>query len=271
MTAMTSEERKALRRLKELGWDDAPKLLRQWCPKGFARLLKRYQRMHGIKADGKLGPITKRSLEALRVCGLPEQMGVGRSCKWPHLDVTWAIASTVPSFSLSQRKEIFAEAAARWNAVCGIRLTYTANTKTANIVVHGVRLDGPSGVLADMQLPCNARQNSQIRGRTDTSERWKYFDGPGANGELDLARTDAHELGHAMGIPHIKPGNLLQPMWDQNIWTPQAGDIEEAVARYGKGEQTPDTPKEGGQPADPDRIQTIQIQYLGQKPFAVKY
>lgn len=273
---MEAPPRTILRRLKQLGYHEAATLLKEFDPRGFAKLVRKYQRRHHLKPDGQIGSITRRHLELPRICGVAEQLNLGRTCKWPMKTVSLAVASSVPGMSLSTRKDILWQAAQRWNGLSGFEWVWSTNPKTAHVLVHGVKLDGPSGVLADMQLPCGARANTQLRGRTDTSERWKVYDGPGTPGELDLTRTDAHELGHAMGIPHIDAGNLMQALWDRNIWMPQAGDVAFLVKLYGR----PKNPQPQPQPqppsgpvgtGEPDRVQVLTVKWLGQPPFSITH
>jgi hypothetical protein len=46
-----------------------------------------------------------------------------------------------------------------------------------------------------------------------------------------------HELGHALGLPHLNAGNLMAPYYDPDVTAPQKGDIEEIVKLYGKRTQ----------------------------------
>ncbi|NIQ12984.1 MAG: matrixin family metalloprotease, partial [Candidatus Dadabacteria bacterium] len=93
----------------------------------------------------------------------------------------------------------------------------------------------------------------------DTTENWVVLNHPPSN-RIDIVRVACHEIGHVIGIPHIGAGNLMAPHYSQQIRDPQAGDISEAVSRYGRPlptpepEPTPDpTPEPGPTPTpDPD-------------------
>jgi hypothetical protein len=103
-------------------------------------------------------------------------------------------------------------------------------------------MDGQNGVLAESQLANG--QSGQKWQRYDSGERWVNAERPN-NFEIDLARVACHEIGHFIGIPHISQGNLLQPTYDVRIRKPQAGDIREAQARYGKPSPTAPPPPGG--------------------------
>lgn len=225
-TPSTQEASRIVRTLADLGWETAAAWRkRRYKPteSELKALVRQYQRFHGLKADGKFGPVTHRSTQALRFCGLPEQMA-STKCRWNKPVVKWHVAQTLPGVSLADRRQSYQIACERWMTGIGLVLEYTSNARTADILVTTYRMDGPSGVLADMQLPCGQRQ---IKQRTDSSEPWRIYDGPPqVNGYIDLTRVDTHELGHGLGLPHLEHGNLMQPMYDSRIWLPQPGDFE---------------------------------------------
>ena len=63
------------------------------------------------------------------------------------------------------------------------------------------------------------------------------------------------ELGHAIGISHIGPGNLMAPTYSSTINKPQSGDIQEAIARYGPPRVQPSEPD----PTDDETMVLISI------------
>lgn len=174
-----------------------------------------------------------------RICGVSDAIGQGGDCRWPDGDVSWTIVSVIPGFTFEAMKAVVQTAFDRLAAVCGIVPRYTDTARTARIVINAASMDGPSGVLADSMLPCgNTRQCVQ---RYDSGEKWTIDDGPAA-GRIDLTRVVAHELGHACGISHIGPGNLMSPTYSQTIIGPQAGDIAELRRRYGPPKSRPIPP-----------------------------
>jgi hypothetical protein len=51
-----------------------------------------------------------------------------------------------------------------------------------------------------------------------------------------------HEIGHAIGLDHLSRGNIMQPTAAGDIVRPMAGDIEQAVLRYGQPGPKPPQP-----------------------------
>lgn len=136
----------------------------------------------------------------------------------------------------------FKDAATQWfkeiSDCCDRQFEYTANPRLANILYTVQRLDGRSGVLADMQIPVgNVTPDTQLTGRFDDSEGYTLSATPG-QGEIGLYPVGLHETEHAMGLGH-KPANVASPALIAPIYNPlirnlQAADIAELQRRYGK-------------------------------------
>lgn len=127
-----------------------------------------------------------------------------------------------------------------------LKLVYNPNGKTANIVCTAVPMDGPSGVLADHQLPMgNMNSGAQLLGRFDSRENW-VLSRTAVQGAIDWERTDKHEFGHAMGFGHgavVKSDPaMLEPSYSWSIFMYQPRDIIEWQARYGVAE-VPSSPQ----------------------------
>lgn len=183
-----------------------------------------------------------------RICGLPDVIAIQRDgrCLWPFKNLKVTFNNTVAKFSVEQIKQAFEEACKRWSDVCDLRFTVEFSTSVSNSNIHatfGV-IDGRSNTLAWSELPCGSSR--LLYQKYDSAENWEIYLNANANpsGNIDLVRVMCHELGHAIGIPHISNGNLMQPSYSPRIGKPQSGDIREAVARYG----TPRSPAPPPQP-----------------------
>ena len=190
------------------------------------------------------------SYDGKRVCAF-EQTSEARSglCKWDMSPpvVGWfshISNGELGSLSAAGVKASIQEACSRWEAICGIRFFMASSAREAHIVIGaGIRGEGPGGTLAWSELPCGP--DRQLQQQYDRRERWVIADNaPGS--KIDLTRVVCHEIGHAIGLPHIGSGNLLAPTYSSRIIKPQAGDIVEAQARYGKPQSNPEPepPKE---------------------------
>ena len=213
---------------------------------------------HGLEPNGWPGPDVERVLNAPRMCQLPDVMPVGeRLCKWnlPENIVTWHATGTVPGVTMDDHKAAVHTAMGYWNAVCGIKLTYSDNPRTCNIIITSGQIDRAGGTLAWSELPCgNPRMVTQ---KYDSAESWCVDESPPPQ-RIDLVRVVAHEGAHAIGISHIASGNLLAPMYNPQIRRPQPGDIAEAVSRYGR--RSPDLPSP---PTVDTGKKTITIEVVG--------
>lgn len=192
-----------------------------------------YQRFHGLVPDGVVGPVTRRSLDAIRFCKLPDRMELGGSvCRWGKRLLRYGFSGTLPGIEVEDMRRAFQIAWDRWTAVCDIRAEHIGTSgDPADVVIGTGPIDGGSGTLAYSELPCGSRDR-QLQQKYDTGEAWVIADNVPAY-RIDLTRVACHEIGHVIGIPHIGTGNLMAPTYSTRIHAPQPGDIAEAQARYG--------------------------------------
>jgi hypothetical protein len=193
-----------------------------------------YQNYHGLDLDGWAGPVTERSLLAPRFCALPDVMPLQQNlCKWPgkNPEIAWCLAGHPPGMDEQAVKDTFMWVFASWAKVCAIRPTFTTDQGEANVLINFGPIDRAGGTLAWSELPCgsNPRFCKQL---FDSGEPWVFSAKP-PRFQMDLGATGAHEVGHVLGLPHLQQGNLLQPMYQEGLREPQAGDIQEVQARYG--------------------------------------
>ena len=232
-----------VRRLYELGFLHDRSLLcaYQHPPQDVARSIWAYQEWHGLKCDGWCGPKTRESLLAPRFCGHPDRMEQqsGGLCKWHDKQITWTLAGQLPGIAANDLVEAFQLAWNYWAEVCDIQPQWLPNERTANVTIQTGAIDGGLGTLAWSELPCGASPRT-LKQLYDSNENWVIAEGITQGRQIDLVRVAAHEIGHVIGIPHIAAGNLLAPTYSPMVRKPQAGDIEEAVRRYG--------PRAGGPP-----------------------
>ena len=225
-----------------------------------AAALEEYQGWHGLEVTGELDGPTRRSLATPRFCGFPDRMELDTDLpRWGVTSLTWAIdGAPLPGMNASQHKDAIMEACSAWPGVCGIRLEYSPNVNTANIVMGSGRIDGPLGTLAWSELPGPGR--GQVNQRYDTSETWSIYEGPIRRQSIDPVRVMMHEVGHALGLAHGPAGCLMAPTISE-IRRPQGWDIAEAQKRYpipaGPTQPAPPAPPTGPAPGGPVRIEVF--------------
>lgn len=162
------------------------------------------------------------------ICGFVA-MSAGPQCKWKTNQITWTIIGQLPGISSEDLFSAYKEAWSYWERVCNLKATYVEND--AMVLMGTGKIDSEGQVLAWSEMPCG--NTKKVEQKYDTSERWIISVSP-PNNKIDLVRVACHEIGHALGIPHIANGNLMQPQYDIRIRMPQRGDIVEAIERYGK-------------------------------------
>ena len=196
-----------------------------------ARAIREYQRFHGLEPDGRVDEATAHVLERRR-CGLPDfNFSSGDTvCKWPHKNITYRPDIKLPGISDEEAARAYDLAFAQWAAVCNIEPKRVETENEANILARSGKgkkagLDNRGGTLAWSELPCGVHERIQLEQMFDEAEQWSF--------NMAVA-VICHELGHALGLPHLSNGNLMAPYYDPNVIEPQEGDIREIVDLYGK-------------------------------------
>lgn len=226
--------------------------------KGLTDAVRDAQARAGLEPTGELDSATIRAIEAPRFCGLPDVMPLAAEInRWPNPKIYWGFAEKWP-VDMATVQAAIEWACRQWELVCGVEFIYCDQSfppeSQSRMLIECKRIDGPGGTLAWSELANN--KSGQKTQRYDAGESaWVNSESP-RQFEIDLARVACHEIGHFIGIPHIRAGNLLQPTYDVRIRTPQAGDIQEAQSRYGPPKKV--TPPPADPPPSPANV-TIQI------------
>lgn len=161
----------------------------------------------------------------IRFCWNPEQFGDGTAAL--RLDTnrpTWWLRDELPWMPRAALESKIQEALDEWKHVADVDCKRATSEAMARWVITVARLDGPGGVLADMQLPGPRQQFMRI----DMSES--------ALSHL-LVPILTHEFGHAYGLQHFPsspPPELMEPTLNPKITTPQATESALMVQWYGK-------------------------------------
>jgi hypothetical protein len=187
-----------------------------------------------LKLDGELGEKTLRAMATPR-CGCTAEMMRTENARlqaWPKRDwkadpLTYRFVKYVSGIDELTIRGLAKQGAELWMEACGIWIREAKAGEKEDVTIsvgQGRRdnFDGPSGTLAW----------AEVAGRLmmfDGGENWTV-DGNG----IGWLEVFDHEFGHTLGILHQPDGNLLAPFYKRGLYKPQAGDIAEAQARYGK-------------------------------------
>ena len=175
-------------------------------------------------------------------CAHPDTLRLGeRECKWAQMPVSWTAVGTIPGVSADDFKAAAALAWSTWARHSGVKLVYTENTRTANVIIDPGVIDRSGQVLAWSELPCSGQK--QLKQLYDTMEAWS-LELTAPRGKISLPLVIIHEAGHALGLGHGPVGNIMAPTLNSSLSDLQAWDVAEIQARYGRPTTTP--PAENG-------------------------
>lgn len=243
-------------RLSVLGWlpgektesllkkDDVNDRLRQ--------AIMSYQAFFKVgQVPGVIDDETLASMKQQRMCGHPDLMPVQSALgAWAKKNLKWFLnTNDWPRIGRDAAIEAFRLGWQMWADVCDIHPSMANSAAEADVVTTLNRIDGPFGTLAYSFIPSAGYRGPPLQQQFDGEEPWGFGNVP--NGVIDLVRVSGHEIFHALGGGHIEAGNLLAPVYSPQIAKPQAGDIREAVARYGPVQSLPPPPTTTPPPTTP--------------------
>lgn len=197
---------------------------------------------------------TRELIDGQCFCAVTAMLGDGISGtpKLPTNRPTWRVENDLPGISRGDFEAAIVEALNRWELVCDLVFDKHTNPKTnPTELITVVRLDGPSGVLADQMLPYGA---GPFRMRVDGSERqWWIGDGLPPAGAISMIPVLTHEFGHLIGLSHFPAGgepDLMEPSYNPRISRPQAAESLFAAKLYGspKAAEVPSDGPVAGRP-----------------------
>ena len=169
--------------------------------------------------------------EAPRFCGVSASLNVGgqQFCKWPETTLRYCIRDTHPLVAKETWRSMVENAIDLWHASFDLDFTRVDNADAAHLLFTIANLGGRGGVLADAQLvPCGIGKNDDFQSliRFDKSDVF-VSDLTGDPMAILIREAGGHEIGHALGAPHIStPNSLMNPVYDPRNRGLRAGDFE---------------------------------------------
>jgi hypothetical protein len=146
---------------------------------------------------------------------------------------------------------------------CAIKLLYTSNIKTANVVMRGRAIDGRGKVLARSHLPIGLTRNSDMVVYQEyDSELWSS-QRKAPEGKMSLWGTLLHEWGHGGAAIEHAPDHivaLMRAFMDPDVNELREWDIAQWVALYGPNRGVAPVPVPT--PSDGD---TVEVRYQNGK------
>jgi hypothetical protein len=174
----------------------------------------------------------------------------GTRYQWPRgSKLAWGIGfSRLGQLTDMDVKDALAAVFAEISAACDLQFEFVKNFKQANLQYLLAALDGPSGVLAQMQIPVGnvSADRTVLTCEFDDGDSFVNAENP-PRGSVDFYRVSLHETLHGLGLGHepasIKKPSIIAPIYNPSIRHLQPVDKEELQIRYGEAKSAP-TPAE---------------------------
>lgn len=183
-----------------------------------------FKRLHGLSGDSRItSAIEWLAWHSFRIC--TRHCVVPAKCRWPRSGLTYRIAiKEFPDVNINNFAQAVRIAFDRWQAAANIAAFPADRKQQADIVITAEKRDG-----AWCQFPGESATVALVLNQSDV-----YAVGESIPiTKVDLVAVLTHQIGHALGLGHLPPGNIMSPLYDPRITGPCAGDIREIVARYG--------------------------------------
>lgn len=192
-----------------------------------------------------------------RVCGVTEKLN-GRVARWGLKTLAWSITRPIPA--IKSQGAILDAQFRGIEMLCGLKFDRVDDQSRANILYSTGRgpraqFDGQGGTLAYAYMPTSPNFAGQLGIYFDLDEKWSDITNPKSRpAEVMFLGTSRHETGHALGLDHSQPGELMAAIYDWRIqdWTPN--DVARLQMLYGPpaGQSKPIDPVDPL--ADPNRL-----------------
>lgn len=204
--------------------------------------IRRFQRFHGLKVDGKAGKNTKSALMQPR-CGLPDEISesasfVLRGCQYHTTQLTYAFENDSQDLPAEQSRQIVRDAFLEWERVSPLRFTQVLPSGNPTFRIawrfgdhgDGDPFDGVGNVIAHAFFPppCGGTFAGSLH--FDESEKFSST----ANAGIHLGAVALHEIGHLLGLGHSRNRKAIMfPTYAASRLSLEKDDVEGIQQLYG--------------------------------------
>ncbi|XP_044266362.1 matrix metalloproteinase-14-like isoform X2 [Tribolium madens] len=186
-------------------------------PEVLKTALEKFQKVYSLRLTGNLTEETIKKMSSPRCGKAPKLRTKYLTYKWSKSHITYKIKNWTAPFTESLLRDTFENYITQWTDNINLKITESTSNK-ADIEIYFSKQDGMKKTLGYAYFP----EVGDIF--FDQDEQWTEFWED--SDRIYFGWVAAHELGHALGLPHVNSeSSIMNPYYTNTVTNPSISDL----------------------------------------------